>query len=467
MADVLLINTAYNKLIYKNAKIKSGVPVNPLLNLALLAAPVMQAGYSVRILDLNVEDEPDVYLEDAILKENPALAGITFTTPLYREAKRLAAYIKELRQDMILVAGGPHATTFPAEILKESAFDVVAVGEADFVMRDLLLNKDKKVVRGIVFKESGNILQTNTNEFLNNLDDLPFPQWDLYNLKKYMRPSLSNRMSPSGYIETSRGCPWGCVFCNKNIQGRKFRPKSPVRVVDEIQYMLKSGFNEINILDDAFSTDIDRAKIICDEIVARGLKFPWHPTNGIRVNCVDRELFLKMKKAGCYKVSFGIESGNQDVLNGIDKNINLEQVRKAVRWAKEIGLETFGYFMIGLPGDTEETIRETIRFAKELRLDFARFSITIPFPGTKLFEAWDSQGLIKTKDWNKYNCYSPRHELYNHPSLSHELLEKYYHKAHRKFYFSPSYLARRIIISLKDGVFFRDLRLFLKTNWFS
>lgn len=466
MTDVILINPAYSNIIYKNAKIKVGVPVNPLLNLALLARPVIEAGYKVKILDLNVGDNSDLFLKEEIRKENSRFVGITFTTPLYGEAKRLVEVVKAIKPDTILIAGGPHATTFPSEIIQESAFDMVAVGEADFIMRDLLTNDDWASIKGLVFKEDGAIIDTGRADYIDNLDELPLPAWHLYDLNKYNRLSLSNIKSPPGYLETSRGCPWGCVFCNKNIQGRKFRPKSPKRVVDEIEYMLKVGFKEINILDDTFSTDINRAKAICDEIINKGLKFPWHPLNGVRVDCVDRELFVKMRKSGCYKVSFGIESGNQDVLDKIDKGIKLQQVRDAVRWAREIGFETFGYFMIALPGETEETIKDTIRFAKELKLNIAKFNITIPLPGTKLFEEWDKLGLIKTKDWSKYNFYSPYYELYDHPTLSHETITKYYRKAYHSFYFSLSYLMRRFIRGLKEGVLFRDIRLFFQTDWF-
>lgn len=465
MADVLLINPAYSNIIYRNAKIKVGVPVNPLLNLAMLAAPLIEAGCKVKILDLDIEDDPDSRLKEELRRSSPRLAGITFTTPLYAEAQRIALLIKEISPRTTLVAGGAHATTFPREVIGTSLFDVVAVGEADFVMRDLFLKGDLREVKGIVFKKDGLITDTGRAGDTEDLDSLPFPAWQLYDLRRYKKPSLSNRKSPPGYIETSRGCPWGCVFCNKNIQGRKFRPKSPKRLVDEMEYMLKMGFAEINILDDTFSTDINRAKEFCDEIVRRSLKFPWHPLNGMRVDCVDRELFDKMKKAGCYKVSFGIESGNEEIIKRIDKRIKLAQVRDAVRWAREAGFETFGYFMLGLPGDREDTIKDTIRFAKELRLDIAKFNITIPLPGTRLFEEWDKAGFIKTKDWNKYNFYSPSHELYDHPNLSHETLALYYKKAYRSFYFSPSYLMRRLVRSIKFGTFIRDVKLFLKTDW--
>jgi anaerobic magnesium-protoporphyrin IX monomethyl ester cyclase len=465
MTDVLLINPSYSNIIYAHAKIKVGVPGNPLLNLAMLASPVIDAGYKAKILDLNLEDDPDTFLAETIKREQPSFAGITFTTPLSKEAVRIAKIIKDIKPDTILVCGGAHSTTFFEEMLETSEFDVVAVGESDYLMKSLLEEKDWSHLKGIAFKKNGEIIKRPKADYIEDLDTLPFPSWKLYNLERYDKPTLSSRFNPPGYLETSRGCPWGCVFCNKNIQGRKFRSKSPSRVVDEIEYMLDAGFKEINIIDDTFSTDIQRAKEICGEIIRRGLKFPWHPINGIRVDRVDKELFRLMKMSGCYKMSFGIESGNQKILDMIKKGIKLKQVRDAVKWAQELDFETFGYFMIGLPGETEETIKDTIKLAKELKLDIAKFNITIPLPGTEMFEEWNSKGFIKTRDWGKYNFYSPYQDLYTHPTLDYDAIDKNYRKAYLSFYFTPAYLLRRFRRSVKEGTLLRDIYLFFKTDW--
>ena len=466
MTDAILINPAYSRLIYTKAKIKTGVPINPVLNLAMLASLPLEKGFKVKILDMNVLEDPDQILRQAIIEESPRLVGITFTTPLFSEAKRIAGLIKKLNLNTTLVAGGPHATTFPEELLNESEFDIVAIGEADFAIKELLESSPGDV-EGVVFKKDGKIIRTPTRQVLENLDNLPFPAWGLYDLRKYNKPSLSCLKSPPGYLETSRGCPWGCIFCNKNIQGKKFRPKSAKRVVDEIEHMLKTGFREINFLDDTFSTDLDRAKLICVEIIKRGLKFPWHPLNGMRVDRVDQELLMLMKRSGCYKASFGIESGNEQVLKNINKGISLGQAERAVRWAKEIGLETFGYFMLGLPGETERTLQDTINFAKKLKLDIAKFNITIPLPGTEIFNVWDKLGAIKTRDWAKYNFYSPYEVIYNHPTLSHGVLERYYRKAYLSFYFSFLFLVRRLLGGIKRKTILRDIKLFFQTNWFN
>lgn len=466
MADVILICPPYSRIIYGKAKIKAGVPINPLLNLALLASPPIKADFKPKILDLNLIDDCDSFLRQEIRNEKPKFAGFTFTTPLFQESTRLARIIKETDANIKLIAGGPHATTFPEEILENSPFDIVAVGESDFVIKDLL-ELPVENVQGIVFKKDGAIVRNEKHKRIDDLDTLPFPAWNLYDLSKYNTPSLSNIASPPGYLETSRGCPWNCVFCNKNIHGFKFRMKTPERVVDEIEYMLKVGFKEINLIDDTFNADIVRAKLICEEIIKRGIKFPWHPNNGMRVDRVDRELFSLMKRSGCYTVSFGLESGNQTILNNINKGIRLEQSEQAVRLAKLEGMETFGFFMLGLPGETEKTMQDTINFAKRLKLDVAKFNITIPLPGTKMFNEWEAKGNIKTKDWSKYNYYSPYEDIYDHPTLSHDILNKYYRKAFLSFYFSPSLLLRRFVGGIKRKTILRDIKLFFQTNWLS
>lgn len=466
MTDVILINPAYSRLIYAKAKIKAGVPINPVLNLAMLASLPLEKGFKIKILDMNVLGDPDYCLKHEIREEKPRFVGITFTTPLFSEAKRIAGIVKDLGLNTTLVAGGPHATIFPEELLNESEFDIVAIGEADFVIKELL-ELPLGDIKGIVFKKNGKVLRTPPREVIENLDNLPFPAWGLYDLKKYHKPSLSCLKSPPGYLETSRGCPWGCVFCNKNIQGRKFRPKSAKRVVDEIEGMLNMGFREINFLDDTFSTDLDRAKLICEEIIKRGLKFPWHPLNGMRVDRLDRELLSLMKRSGCYKASFGIESGNEQVLRNINKGITLDHVERAVKWAKDTGLETFGYFMLGLPGETKKTMQDTINFAKKLKLDIAKFNVTIPLPGTEIFNMWEKQGQIKTRDWAKYNFYSPYNIIYDHPTLSHDILKRYYRKAYLSFYFSFSFLVRRLMGGIKRKTILRDIKLFFQTNWFN
>jgi radical SAM superfamily enzyme YgiQ (UPF0313 family) len=226
---------------------------------------------------------------------------------------------------------------------------------------------------------------------------------------------------------------------------------------------LSLGFREIHLADDLFTADLPRVKRICLAIIRSGLDISWYPRAGIRVDHVDRELFELMKRAGVWSVPFGIESGNENILQRIGKGITPDQVRKAVELAKSVGLTTEGYFMIGHPDETEKTIQETIRFSVSLGLDYAKFTINTPLPGTPLFEEWDRAGVIKTKDWSKYNFHTPPKELYDHPNLDWTVIDHYYRLAMRTFYFRPSFLVRRGFASLFGGELFSDLKVLARS----
>lgn len=463
---VLLVNPPYSQATYEQVDRKAGLLQNPVLGLAMVAAPLLDDGHDVRIADVELEDDPHECLVQTLKDFQPDYVGVTGTTPMAAEMGRIAEMAKEICPDAVTVAGGVHATTFPREMLERTVFDIAVIGEGDFTLRDILRGGDLGEVAGIAFRKSGEIVTTEARPLLDDLDQLPMPAWQLYDIQRYVHTSkLVERESPTGLLETSRGCVFKCVYCNKNIFGRKFRKKSPKRVVDEIKLMLELGFREIHIEDDGFSTDLKNAKAICDEIVRRGLKFPWTLINGIRVDRTDEELVGKLKEAGCYQVAFGVESGNQDILDRIQKGITKEQVRAAVAMAHRVGIETFAFFMFGLPGDTEETMQDTIDFACELPLDIAKFAITIPLPGTAMFDEYDQQGLIQTKDWAQYLFHDTSNPVYRHPNLEWETIIAYYKKAYRQFYFRPKLAARRIWRGIKTGHILHDIGYALKTKW--
>lgn len=462
---ILLVNPPYSKVTYEDVDRKAGTLQNPVLSLAMVAAPLIEDGHDVRIADLDLEADPYPSLVQTLKEFRPDYVGVTGTTPMAAEMGRIAAMAKEHCPNAVTVAGGVHVTTFPKEMLESSPFDLVVIGEGDFTLRDVLRSARPDDVPGIGFRRGGEVVLTPPRPLLDDLDELPMPAWQLYDITRYKTSKLVERESPTGLLETSRGCVFTCTYCNKNIFGRKFRTKSPERVVDEIERMLKLGFREIHIEDDGFSTNLKKAKAVCDEITRRGLKFPWTLINGIRVNRTDEELVRKLKAAGCYQVAFGIESGNQKILDRCQKGITLDQVRKAIAMTKKAGIETFGFFMLGLPDETEETMQDTIDFAVELDLHIAKFAITIPLPGTPLFEEYDREGLILTKDWSKYLFHETANAVYRHPNLSSETIVRYYKKAYRQFYFRPQYIARRVWRGITTGQILYDMGYFLKTKW--
>ncbi len=463
--EILLIIPPFRDIIYKDSKVKEAVPASPSLGMASLAAAVLASGGEARILDLNLYDDYEVVLRQTLRDFSPEFAGITFVTPLFGVMRSIAESIKRDFPDIKLIAGGAHASALPEETLASTDLDIIVIGEGDFTLPEIMLGKDLSEIKGIAYKKGDRIFVNDRRPPILDLDALPRPAWELYDVNRYRISDVMARKSPTGWLETSRGCPFNCCFCNHGVFGRNFRPKSPARVVDEIRLMLERGFREIHIVDDMFSTDVDRVKAICRGIINGGLKFPWATVTGIRVDRGDPEMFALMVKAGCYRVYFGIETGSQAILNNIGKGITLEQVRAAVAMAADAGLETCGFFMLALPGETEQTMKETIDFACSLGLDWAKVSVTTPLPSTPLFESLDREGRILTKDWNKYNLYLPMNAIYRHPNLDWDTVNRYFNAFYRRFYFRPRYMARRLFKSLSGGTLLRDIGRVFKIKW--
>lgn len=465
---ILLVNPSSIHQIYRDTNVKVGTPHSPSLTLAVLAAPLLAAGHQVRILDLDLHREIDAVLKDTLKEYEPALVALTSVTPTYGQILRLAEIVKSVRRDITTVAGGVHVTTFLEEAATHPAIDIAVGGEADFLLAEIAsadAAADLSSIKGLAMKDGRTVSKSQASPLIDDLDSTPLPAWELYDLTKYKGERLAERRSPSGYLETSRGCPFQCVYCNKSVYGNTLRMKSIGRVIDDIRLMLRTGFREIHVVDDGFTTDLARAKRICEAILKEDLKFVWSLFNGVRVDSVDREFFLLAKKAGCWQVAFGIESGNQGILNRAKKKITLERIRDAVRWAKEAGLETWGFFMLGLPGETVATIKDTIEFSKSLGLGLAKYDITIPYPGTEMFAEWDRNGYLRSKDWSKYNCHNIDTVLYEMPDLKWEDLRRLYKQAFRAFYFRPSFVFDRFLKDLRNGNLFSDIKYLVTAKW--
>lgn len=459
---VLLMNMPSTIRVYGKSALKGIIAPRPFVSMAELAGSILQAKADCRILDLQVSEKPFQEIEKTIQEYNPNYIGITFTTLLFEEAKKVAAFIKQRYPNIIIIAGGVHSSIYPEEVARTKDIDIVVFGEGDITLQEIVKGKHLKSIKGIVWKNKNKIIRNSPRPLIENLDSLPMPAWHLFNPKIYMNPKAIAKESPVGTIGTSRGCVYGCIYCNKSVFGRRFRAKSVKRVVNEFELLLKNGFKEIHVWDDMFATDLSRAKAICDEIIKRGLKFTWQLECGVRVDCVDKEFFEKCVKAGCYKVAFGFESGNDEILKSINKGATTQQARNAVRWAKEAGMETSGFFMLGLPEDTIETMEQTIDFACSLGLDYAKATILVPLPSTPVFDEFEKKGLLLTKDWDRYNFHTAS-RVYNHPRLSWEVLEKYYDKFHKRFYFRPSYVLKRFFRSIKKGEILDDAKMAFET----
>ncbi len=420
----------------------------PPLGLALIAAILERAGHQVKLLEANALGlKPE---EIAGLVTDADVVGITAMTPTIGTALIIAHYIKQKSPNLKIILGGPHVTLLPEETLASTNdIDVIVRGEADVTVIDLLQalenNRPLDKVAGISYKSSDKVIHTPDNKTPIDMDSLPYPAFHLLPWQKY-RPHPPHGMAmPFGAMVTSRGCPYRCAYCSKPVFGSKFRAQSPDRVIEEMEYLIKKfGVKEIAFYDDSFTLDKKRIYAIADRIIAKKLKIAW--TCETRVNLVDKELLKHMKEAGCYTVAYGIESASPEIIKTLQKDITLEQVEKAIRAHQEVGLQVVGYFMLGSPGETPETIRQTIDFAKKLKVDFAQFSVTTPFPGTELYEIYKqiNPGEI---DWAKFvyaGTDNPTSPVFESDNLTRKDLEKWTSRAYRQFYLRPAYIWQRL-----------------------
>ena len=421
----------------------------PPMGLALIAALLERAGYPVTVIDANALD---LRPEDVVpLVSDADVIGLTAMTPSVNRAIVMARHLRQAYPDLPIILGGPHATLLPEKTLAIAPeINIVVRGEGEDTILELLSALERKEplteIQGISYRKDGQVVNNEARSGLVDLDSLPFLAYHLLPWQKYRPHPPHGRASPFAVIITSRGCPYKCAYCSKPVFGNLFRAQNPERVVEEILYYQKNfGIKEIAFYDDSFTLDKKRAAAIAEEIIKRGLKVHWSCET--RVNLVDRELLGRLKQAGCYSISYGIESGSPEILGALDKEISLFQAEEAVRWSREVGLQTIGYFMIGSPGESPETVLQTIQFAKRLKLDFAQFSITTPFPGTKLYDLYLKGREDEDIPWESF-VYAGTGEgispVFESDLLSRDELQQWARRAYKEFYLRPSYPWQRL-----------------------
>ena len=326
-------------------------------------------------------------------------------------AFEVASIVKKVNIDITVILFGLHPSSRPEDCLKNSAVDFVVIGEPEVTISELIEALEKKKtdyeeINGLGFKKDGKTVLTSKRSYIENLDALPLPARHLLPMKVYTQAVKQNPLrgeinKPYTIVITSRGCPYNCVFCTHSIVwGKKWRPRSPKNVVDEVEHVIKTyGIKQIDFADDNMTFDVQRMEQICDLIIEKGLRFEWFTPNGIRADTLNEVLLLKMKKSGCKKIRVAPESGVQRVVNKIaNKNLDLKKVEEAIVTAKKVGIKVGVFFVMGLIGETKADIEETIRYAYKLRSLGAEsfvFSIAMPLYGTKFFEQAKAGGYIK------------------------------------------------------------------------
>lgn len=414
----------------------SSQQIAPPLGLGYLAGSLLAAGHEVEIIDCFRDGIANERLGGILSEKKPDLIGITVVTSAYPRVMELCKTVRNCCEAKIIL-GGPHPTALPEPTLRETGADAVIVGEGEKTITELAIHKDWSKVDGIAYLDkSEKFVKTEPREIENDIDKLPWPAWHLMAPAKYPNSphGIISKNFPTAPIITSRGCPYDCSFCAvNNIWQHKFRRRSPKNVVDEMEYLVKTfGVKEIHIEDDNFTLVREHAEKISQEIIDRKLNISWKCPNGVRADRLDLDLLKLMKKSGCYLLAFGIESGSDAILKRHSKAIDKEKIKGAVRMCKAVGIETQGFFILGLPGETKETIDETTRFSKELELDWAYFSIFTPFPGSGLWNELKAE--TRNIDWSLFKQSTVARSFC---ALSDDELRAQQKRAFRQFYLRP------------------------------
>jgi len=462
---------------------------SPHLGLAYLGAVSQRRGDEVRVYDADVEDQP---LDEFVAEFKPDLVGITANTPQVKQAWRAAQVIKEVT-DVPVVLGGPHVSVesedLDFESLRQPGVNLIVRGEGEAAWiaisemvedwkRDQADHATEKLFNpalglwdempGLSYRTSDGELHRNAErQPIDDLDSLPWPAYDLFKMERYtsLQPATDNVDGARSFsMMTSRGCPYRCTFCSQSIMPVKWRARSAENVLEEWRHLVRDrGAQEIGVLDDSANIRMKRLIELSDLLIANDLNHvPWIFVNGIRANLATVELLTKMKAAGLLRTAFGVETGDPDMLVRIDKRIDHDKIRLAFKNAKAVGIETIGFFIIGLPGDTRESMQRTIDFAIELDPLIANFSMMTPYPGTRVYEIVKEQGRLLIEDWEDYVFFEQK-ARYEMGEMSAELVEEMYRRAYRQFYLRPKPIARR----LKSRGFWlnlpRNLRIALRT----
>ncbi|MFA5029371.1 MAG: radical SAM protein [Patescibacteria group bacterium] len=448
---IIFINPPVKNLITANVPMvveEGGRGALPPLGILYVAAYLKKyTSNEIKILDLELESKSDEEIGDYLLKEKPQVVGITLISFLLIDVINLISLIRRFLPEVKIIAGGPHACIYPVETLNSLHVDYVVLGEGELPCFDLISNLDDleklKKVRGLVFKDGEEIINTGPRELIQDLDSLPFPARELTEYKKYYSTlALAN---PTTTMFTSRGCPYQCVFCDRPHLGKFFRARSAKNVVDEMEEVVGLGIKEIYIYDDTFTIDRQRVVDICEEILRRNLKIYWDVR--ARVNTVDEELLKLMKKAGCSRIHYGVESGVDRVLENLRKGITVEMVRRAFKMTKIVGIETAAYFMVGCPGETMDDIKKSVELAKELKPAYVHFSVFSIYPATDAYLRALKAGLVKKDVWQEFAA-APSADFKPplwEENFSREQLIEILNQAYRSFYLRPSYVFKKLV----------------------
>lgn len=434
------------------------------LGLLYIAAVLEDAGYQVEVLDAFIDRLNLSQILKEVEKRKPDIVGISCLTANGAVVYSIGKAIKAGYEGMQVILGNIHASVFYDVYLKNRCADAVVHGEGEFAFLDIVRRIEKKQslsdISGVSWWNGSGIINNEPARLIEDLDSLPMPARHLVSPEKYKIGNLNNFIYVNRgkkqlkQMFTSRGCVYSCLFC---VVHKKYRVRSPAAVADEIEHLVRDyNTGYIFMMDPLFIADKNRVIGICKEILGRKIDIRWGCEG--HINIIDKELLGWMERAGCYEMHFGIESGVQRLLDNVNKRTRLETIKTKIGMVKkESGIKVSGLFMLGLPGETLDDSRTTIEFARNLPLDFAQFSITVPYPGSRLFEDLSKEGKIDTgirtdgsidlKVWERYSAhsgFSKNDPIYVTEAMTAEGLKKMEKLALRRFFLRPKMVVSQL-----------------------
>jgi anaerobic magnesium-protoporphyrin IX monomethyl ester cyclase len=436
MHKIVLVNPPYSFWSPQKNWLRPFIGNLPALGLLSLAAVLRKAGYPVKIVESASLGLSFSRTVDEILRENPRYVGLSCTTASVENAARIARAVKEKSPQILVLTGGPHITALPEETFRRFPdFDFGILGEGETALVDLLEalegEKNPSQVESAVYREGEEIRVNPRRRFIENLDTLPFPAFDLVPdfPRAYRAPFLNYRKGPAASLISSRGCPQACTFCDRSVFGNRYRYFSEDYLWELISSLRRQyGIRHLVFTDDQFAAFRPRLVRLCERLARGGLDMQWNCD--ARVDSVDPDLLRLMKRAGCWMISYGIESGSEQILGQVQKGISLENAEQAIHWTKEAGIRAKGLFMIGYPQETEETLAQTLAFIRRVPLDEINLSFLTPYPGTEIYRQLKGSSEF-SEDWGRMNALN---SLLRPKNLTRLALEKAYGRIIRRFY---------------------------------
>lgn len=453
----------------------------PQVSLAQMAA-LLHPTYKLKIIDANAERMGWVEFAKLIDKYQPKYYLTQVTAPTL-ENDIYGCFLAKSR-GAVTIAFGTHVTPIPRESMRPyPSLDYVLVGEPDLTIRDLLdhlegklderseeikhlflehdpsyspaINEDGEVllgeIKGLAWRDEEEIVINFPRAFIKDLNDLPIPKHELLPLENYRMPMIKG---PFTFIVTSRGCPAGCTYCIKHVSYQySTRLRSPELIMEELWQLKRLGINNIHMYADLFTVNREQVVELCQRMITENIEIRWMCNS--RVDFVDEEMLQLMGQAGCWLISWGIESGNEQILKHAHKGADPTKAERALRWAKKAGIKNWGYFIIGLPGETEETILQTIEFSKKLPLDIALFHVAAPYPGTPFFFEVVENGWFRPGTrWEQVDM--DKGTVLDYPNLPAERLLYWQKRAWREWAFRPGPMLTYLKMLLSDFSTFKS-----------